>query len=166
MSNMATIAASPPVHHMNNLDVASADHLRSYMDRIDDCTETLNEVRSHIKSCAQDKKPVSRELHKRAVDCMATLQKLQYSMKQHNTIHQESKRILRRSPAPIGSKSPGLAETKYMDSRTQSGSRRKTFQGLPLTRARGPYHVIQSRIDHRVKQARNRFKSLKQQSPV
>lgn len=145
------------------IDRASSDHLSPYITRIDACTGELNILRSQIETCVASKQPVEQDLKQKTHECLATLRQLQTTMKQHNAVHRESKRIVRRSCNQ---------ETKYGDAKGQStgglfvnsgsGSKQRDSRWFQSPQI----NALENRVNSRVRKARGKFRSKERTSPL
>lgn len=136
-----------------------AKHLSSFIARIDDCTDVLNEKRAEIEDCVRERKPVPHLLRQTTSNCLATLRYLQTAMKQHHMVCREAQRVVRRTPTH---------ETKYDNDHSRSSS------NLPVAgrRRSSTWHqspqisALAHKIDNRVRYKQNQFKSRERKSPV
>ena len=132
-----------------------SDHLSPYIERIEECTCELNELRAQIEECVGLRKHVDPKVKQKAYDCLAALRQLQTTMKQHNAVHRESKRIVRRS---------GLQETKY--GQTCSRSMLTTPKSSPGWFPSPQISALATRVNDRVRRARDKFRSKERTSPL
>lgn len=134
-----------------------SDHLNPFISKIDKCTGELNSLRCQIEECLDRNQPVQQDLKKQTYECMSLLRQLQFSMKQHNAAHRESKRVVRRTPN----------ETKYTETKTQPFS----TAALPKRSNSGWFkssqvNAIQNRLNTRVRRAWGRLQTKEKTSPV
>lgn len=153
-----TSVANPPGRLFSDSAPASADHLGPYLAELERRSGELKALRSKIEACVAQDKPVNRTVQQQTTECIHDMKRLNWTMKQYNAMHRESKRIVRNSPF----------ETKYTNSAPSMGHRSQSSsngliasRGLaqrPVWQSATQISAIQNRVNSRIKQGRTKLR--------